>query len=234
MIIIDKGTVRTHQTKSADNLILIDKPADWSSFDVVKKIRALTGIRKVGHAGTLDPFATGLLILGTGKQTKGLTQLSQAKKEYKAVLELGKSTDTFDITGKITGETNQVDLSDGEFEIVLNDFRGDIEQIPPMFSAKKINGKRLYKLARRGEEVERKPQKITIYELKKIKRQGVLVEIRVKCSKGTYIRSLAHDIGQKCGCGAYLRALERTAIDCFYVSNALSIHAFENYWKTLN
>jgi tRNA pseudouridine55 synthase len=234
MIIIDKGAVQTHQTKSADNHILIDKPADWSSFDVVKKIRALTGIRKVGHAGTLDPFATGLLILGTGKQTKDLTQLSQAKKEYKAVLELGKSTDTFDITGKITGETNQVDLSDAEFETVLNDFRGDIEQIPPMFSAKKINGKRLYKLARQGEEVERKPQKITIYEIKKIKRRGVLIEIHVKCSKGTYIRSLAHDIGQKCGCGAFLRALERTAIDPFYVTNALSMHAFENYWKTLN
>jgi tRNA pseudouridine55 synthase len=234
MTIIDRGSLKLSQARSADNLILIDKPAAWSSFDVVKKIRYLTGIKKVGHAGTLDPFATGLLILGTGKKTKQLAQISHAAKEYRAVLVLGKSTSTYDVTGEVTDEQTNFEVTDEQIDTVLSSFRGEIEQVPPMFSAKKVNGKRLYKLARQGKEVERKPQTITIFDLKKIQRQGAQIEFLVRCSKGTYIRALAHDIGKKLGCGAYLNELERTAIDDFYISDALSIDAFEKLWKRLN
>ena len=234
MTIIDKENLPYYQTKSADNLILIDKPADWSSFDVVKKIRMLTGIKKVGHGGTLDPFATGLLILGTGRQTKQLTRISHAVKEYRAVLELGKTTTTYDVTGEITDEQERIMLDDQQIEEVLRAFRGDLEQIPPMFSAKKVNGKRLYKLARQGKEVERKAQRIEIFELKKIAHIEKQLEIHVRCSKGTYIRSLAHDIGQKLGCGAFLKELERTAIDDYFISDALTIAVFEKFWSSLN
>lgn len=233
-MVIDKLSLQQPPARSADNLILIDKPAAWSSFDVVKKVRYLTGIKKVGHAGTLDPFATGLLILGTGKKTKQLADISHAAKEYKAVLELGKSTSTYDITGKVTEQRANFEVTDEQIEAVLSSFRGEIEQIPPMFSAKKVNGKRLYKLARQGKEVARKPQRVTIFDLIKLQRREERIELRVRCSKGTYIRSLAHDIGQKLGCGAYLKVLERTAIDNFFISDALSMDAFEKFWKRLN
>lgn len=234
MRVINKETFQTHLDKSADNIILIDKPEGWSSFDVVKKIRYLTGIKKVGHGGTLDPFATGLLILGTGQQTKSLSGITNATKEYLAGVELGKSTDTHDITGEVQGISSLNDLHEIDVTSILKSFEGEIEQIPPMFSAKKIGGKRLYKLAREGKEVERKPQKIVIYDIREEQRSGTLIEIYVKCSKGTYIRSLAHDIGHKCGCGAFLRTLRRTAIDAYRIEDALSIQAFEQYWKNLN
>jgi len=234
MRVINKETFQSHRDKSTDNIILLDKPEGWSSFDVVKKIRYLTGIKKVGHAGTLDPFATGLLILGTGKQTKSLTDISNAAKEYEAGIELGKSTDTYDITGQVRKTFPDEDLSGIDLEEVFESFSGEIEQIPPMFSAKKIDGKRLYKLARQGKEVERIPQKVVIYDIRQESRSGSLVQVRIKCSKGTYIRSLANDIGDKCGCGAFLRSLRRTAIDEYRIDNALSIQDFERYWKSLN
>ncbi len=234
MRIISKDTIDSHRDKTADNIILIDKPEGWSSFDVVKKIRYLTGIKKVGHGGTLDPFATGLLIIGTGRQTKSLTGISNAAKEYMAGIEMGKSTDTYDGTGEIKESFPDTDLSKIDFEAVLSSFKGEIEQIPPMFSAKKINGKRLYKLARQGKEVERKPQKIIIYDIWEEGRDKSLIDVYVKCSKGTYVRSLAHDIGRQCDSGAFLRTLRRTAVDDFRIEDALSIQVFEQYWKNLN
>ena len=234
MRVISKETIQFHRDKSTDNIILLDKPEGWSSFDVVKKIRYLTRIKKVGHAGTLDPFATGLLILGTGKQTKSLTEISSATKEYLAGIELGKSTDTYDITGQVRETFPVENLSRIDLKEVLESFSGEIEQIPPMFSAKKIDGKRLYKIARQGKEIERKPQKVIIYDIRQEDRSGSLVNIYVKCSKGTYIRSLANDIGDKCGCGAFLRSLRRTAIDEYRIDEALSIRAFDQYWKNLN
>lgn len=234
MRIIDKDSINIIQDKSSDNLILIDKPAQWSSFDVVKKIRYLTRIKKVGHGGTLDPFATGLLILGTGKETKNLSQISNATKEYIATIEFGKTTDTYDVTGNIVSQMDNKEILGGEFKPLLESFLGESEQIPPMFSAKKVGGKRLYKIARKGIEIERKTQNIVIYELNLLNSDGPFIEIYVKCSKGTYLRSLAHDIGEKCGCGAYLNQLRRVAIDDYMIEKALSVQDFNEYWSSLH
>jgi len=232
--VIDKDSVEVLQDKSTDNLILIDKPERWSSFDVVKKIRYLTRIKKVGHGGTLDPFATGLLILGTGKETKILSQISNATKEYIATIEFGKSTDTYDVTGNIVAEIDCPEIIQEKFKPILESFLGESKQVPPMFSAKKVGGKRLYKIARKGIEIERKAQNIIIYEMSLLKKEKSCIEIYVKCSKGTYIRSLAHDIGEKYGCGAYLRRLRRVAIDHYNIEKALSVQDFDDYWSSLN
>ena len=234
MRIIDKQSKKNIEKKSADNLILIDKPAEWSSFDVVKKIRFQTKIKKVGHSGTLDPFATGLLILGTGKETKALARIASATKGYLATIQLGERTDTFDRTGKCIARTDLNGIESYDFKPVLNTFLGEIDQIPPMYSAKKIDGKRLYKIARQGKEIHRNPQKIKIYELKELNKEGSLLEVYIKCSKGTYIRSLANDIGQRCGYGAFLKNLRRISIDEFFVENALSIQEFSEYWNSLS
>jgi tRNA pseudouridine55 synthase len=234
MRVIDRDTIRILQDKSSDNLILIDKPAHWTSFDVVKKIRYLTRIKKVGHGGTLDPFATGLLILGTGKETKVLAQISSATKEYIASIEFGKSTDTYDITGTVTNQVDDPGIKDFNFKPILDSFLGDSEQIPPMFSAKKVGGKRLYKMARKGIEIERQSQHIFIYDIKQLKRDGPSVDVYVKCSKGTYLRSLAYDIGEKSGYGAFLKSLRRIAIDDYNIEKALSVKDFNVYWNSLN
>jgi tRNA pseudouridine55 synthase len=227
MRVIDKDAVRSVGQKSDDNLILIDKPERWSSFHA-------TGIKKVGHGGTLDPFATGLLIIGTGKETKSLSNISNATKDYIANIELGKSTDTYDVTGKITKEKFIDDISGLNIEQILESFLGEIMQIPPMFSAKKIRGKRLYKMARKGIEVERKAQRINIFELKLVASVNNQIEVYIKCSKGTYIRTLAHDIGNKCGYGAYLKSLRRVAINDYVIEKALILQDFIQYWKSLN
>jgi len=235
MRVIDKDSIRVLDDKSSDNLILIDKPAQWSSFDVVKKIRYLTRIKKVGHGGTLDPFATGLLILGTGKETKILSQISNATKEYIATIEFGKTTDTYDVTGNVVNhQVYDPSIFDLEFKPILESFLGASKQIPPMFSAKKVGGKRLYKMARKGVEIERKAQDICIYEINELKRNGSCVDVYVKCSKGTYLRSLAHDIGEKSGYGAFLKSLRRIAIDDYNIDKALSVDDFNEYWSSLH
>jgi tRNA pseudouridine55 synthase len=231
MRVIDKESIKILLDKSADNLILIDKPQSWSSFDVVKKVRYLTRIKKVGHGGTLDPFATGLLILGTGKETKNLSQISNSTKEYIATIEFGKRTDTFDVTGNIVNESPvQAPI---EYKSILQTFMGESQQIPPMFSAKKVGGKRLYKIARKGIEVERKAQNIRIYQIKLLAERDSVIDIYVKCSKGTYLRSLANDIGDRSGYGAYLKSLRRVAIDDYNIESALSVQDFKDYWKSL-
>jgi tRNA pseudouridine55 synthase len=232
--IINKESILTITEVHPHNLILIDKPTEWTSFDVVKKIKNIGKFKKVGHAGTLDPFAEGLLIIGTGEETKKLKTWSDADKEYLAEIEFGKQTDTYDITGEIT-DTKKIDIIDWEqIKKILEEFIGLSEQLPPMFSAKKINGVRLYKLARQGKEVERKLQKINIDKMKIISKTAISMEIEIHCSKGTYVRTIAHDIGIKSGYGAYLKSLKRNGVGTFSVKDALSIGQFEAFWRNLN
>jgi tRNA pseudouridine55 synthase len=232
--IINKDSILSITETFQNNVILIDKPADWSSFDVVKKIKNIGRFKKVGHAGTLDPFAEGLLIIGTGDETKKLINWSDADKIYQAVIEFGKQTNTYDVTGEIT-ESKSVDKIDWEkVEGILEEFVGTTDQLPPMFSAKKVNGVRLYKLARQGKEVERKLQKIKIDKLDILNKFENKMEVEIYCSKGTYVRTIAHDIGIKSGYGAYLKSLKRNAVGNFSVKDALSIGQFESFWRNLN
>lgn len=212
--------------------LLVDKPADWTSHDVVGYLRKITGIKKIGHAGTLDPFATGLLIVGIGREaTKRLDEFKGMPKTYIATLKLGATSDTFDSTGTITKKQEsekakkQVELND--IEMVLENFVGTQAQLPPMFSAKKIKGEKLYTLARKGIEVEREPNEITIYSLKLLQyiESEQTLEIEVQCSAGTYIRTLAHDIGEQLGCGAYCQELRRITIGEFDVKEAVDVRS---------
>jgi tRNA pseudouridine(55) synthase len=205
--------------------LLINKEADWTSHDVVGYLRKITRIKKIGHAGTLDPFATGLLIVGIGREcTKRLDEFKGMPKTYIATLHLGATSDTFDKTGVIALSQDTViarsEATKQSLTEILDSFIGTQDQIPPMYSAKKIDGQRLYTLARQGIEVERKPNQITIYNIKLLEYDFPLIKIEVQCSTGTYVRSLVHDIGQKIGIGAYCEALERTDIGSYSIKNA--------------
>ena len=213
------------------NFLLINKPEGWTSFDVVAYTRRQYRIEhpdekkiKVGHAGTLDPFATGLLILGVGREaTKHLDDFKNMFKTYIATIKLGEISDTYDKTGQITITNHQETITKEQIITVLDTFKGKQLQIPPMFSAKKINGQRLYALARKGIEVERKPNEIEIYEIKLLEYAWPILKIEVQCSAGTYIRTLAHEIGQKLKTGAYCQELVRTQIGEYLLSNATTI-----------
>ncbi|NOZ62485.1 MAG: tRNA pseudouridine(55) synthase TruB [Calditrichaeota bacterium] len=207
---------------AAGAILNILKPAGKSSFYVVKRVRFLTNT-KVGHAGTLDPFATGVLLLCTGKATKKSSQLMELPKWYVGEIELGKTTNTDDVTGEITGQYNVPKFSLSDVETVCQKFIGEIDQIPPMFSAKKVNGRRLYKLARKGLEIERKPHRVHIYDIKIHKFSSPIVKIEVNCSKGTYIRALARDIGAALGCGGFLKSLTRIRVGHFGVEDSLRL-----------
>jgi tRNA pseudouridine55 synthase len=213
--------------------ILINKPAGITSHDVVDKLREITKIKRIGHSGTLDPFATGLLILGIGREfTKKLSIFQKKDKEYVATLRLGAESDTFDREGKIIEKKVEKIPERKEIEEVLKSFLGEIEQIPPAFSAKKIKGKKLYELARRGIKVKPKPQKVKIYEISILEYKFPYLKIKVKCSSGTYIRSLANDIGKKLGCGAYLEELIRTKIGEFSLDNTIELSKLNSQnWK---
>ncbi|MFC2112141.1 tRNA pseudouridine(55) synthase TruB [Bacteroidota bacterium] len=213
--------------------LLIEKPVDWSSFDVVKKIRNLICHKlevkkiKVGHAGTLDPLATGLMIICTGKATKQIESYQGMPKEYEATIRLGQTTPSFDLETEVDGEYPTEHITT---EIILNlfhDLIGESEQVPPLFSAKRFGGKRAYEYARQGKEMELSPTKITIHELELLDFADNLLRIRIKCSKGTYIRALARDIGLALESGAYLAELRRTAIGPFSVKDALVPKKFE-------
>ncbi len=203
-----------------DGIILIDKPAGITSHDVVDALRRVTGIRRIGHAGTLDPFATGLLILGIGKATKQLGGLASKEKEYVGTAVLGATSDTQDGTGVITPVPDATMPGREHLVRTLELFKGTIEQIPPMYSAKKIGGKKLYELAREGKTVERKPSLVTVSELALLSYEPPRFSVRVRCSSGTYVRTLAHDIGKRLGTGAYLDQLRRTKIGDFSVEQA--------------
>jgi|TARA_B100001105_G_scaffold58250_1_gene44720 tRNA pseudouridine55 synthase len=204
-------------------IININKPAGWTSFDVVKKVRGIIKEKKVGHAGTLDPFADGVLVLGTGPDTKKLTDITMASKTYRAELTLGKSTDTQDRDGKISKEAVVPGLTRQTINAVLASFDGIQEQIPPMYSAKQVNGQRLYKLARRNKTVERVPVKITIYQISLLDYNEPVITFEVTCSKGTYVRVLGADIAAKLGTVGHLTALTRTSVGSYHITDAMTI-----------
>ena len=204
-------------------IININKPAGWTSFDVVKKVRGIIKEKKVGHAGTLDPFADGVLVLGTGPDTKKLTDITMASKTYRAELTLGKSTDTQDRDGKISKEAVVPELTRQTINAVLASFDGIQEQIPPMYSAKQVNGQRLYKLARRNKTVERVPVKITIYQISLLDYNEPVITFEVTCSKGTYVRVLGADIAAKLGTVGHLTALTRTSVGSYHITDAMTI-----------
>ena len=192
----------------ANGILIVDKPQDWTSQDVVSKLRGVFHERRIGHGGTLDPMATGVLPVFIGRATRGVEFFEHADKVYCAQLKLGVITDTQDSSGNVL-EEKPVQVSAEDMDKVLAQFRGEISQIPPMYSAIKIGGKKLYELARAGKEVERKPRRITIFSLEAKALSDTEWELLVHCSKGTYVRTLCHDIGQALGCGACMTALRR-------------------------
>ena len=205
-----------------NGILLVDKPTGWTSSDVVAKLRGLLHERRIGHSGTLDPMATGLLVVFVGRATRAVEFAESQEKRYLASLRLGLATDTQDITGnRISGEPREI--SEAELERTLALFRGDIQQIPPMYSAIKVGGKKLYEIARRGGEVERKPRPVHIRELRLLGREGEDWLLDVTCSKGTYIRTLCHDIGQSLGCGGCMSALRRVRAGEFSIENACTL-----------
>lgn len=210
--------------------VLIDKEETWTSFDVVNKLRYFLKIKKIGHAGTLDPFAKGLMILGIGKGTKALQEFSGLSKCYEAVIRFGTETDTLDKTGAVIMQKPVENLNIAQIENAVNQLKGEIEQIPPMYSAKKVNGKRLYKLARKNKIVERQPVKINIFTADILDWNKPELLIKLHVSKGTYIRSYADDLGKELGCGAHLIDLRRTAIGPYKVENSFTISEFMKYW----
>ena len=209
------------------------KPEGWTSFDIVKKIRSITKEKKVGHGGTLDPFAEGVLIIGTGRDTKNLSKVTEQKKTYEAVIQLGSQTDTLDTEGNLVNTMPVPLLNHKQLESILSSFKGIYKHKPPMFSAKKINGTRLYNLARKNITIEREEIISNIYNIKLNTFTDSLVDFSVTCSKGTYIRVLGSDIAEKIGTIGYLIKLVRTGIGDYKISDSLSIHKFESQWKSL-
>jgi tRNA pseudouridine55 synthase len=208
-----------------DNILNIDKPLGFTSHDVVEIIRRNLKIKKVGHAGTLDPYASGVLIILLEKATKMMPQFLNFEKEYVAEIKFGISTDTYDAEG-IIEEINNSAFNLNDLESILPSFKGNIEQFPPKFSALHFQGKRFYELARENIDFEIKPRAITIYDLKILDFENVkfpALKLKITCSKGTYIRSLAHDLGQKLGCGAYLKSLVRTRIGNYTLEQAKNL-----------
>ena len=210
----------------AGQTLLIDKPYQWTSFDVVNKIRYAIKVKKVGHAGTLDPLATGLLIICTGKKTKTIESLTADDKEYKGIISLGQTTPSFDLETELSEPKKITHITKELIQEAVNKFIGEIEQTPPIFSALKIDGKRAYKAARKGEDIKMKTRKVVIseFEIEKI----VLPEIhfRIVCSKGTYIRSIASDLGIELGVGAHLKVLRRTRSGDHKLKNAFQLDDF--------
>jgi tRNA pseudouridine55 synthase len=215
-------------------VLLIDKPLHWTSFDAVRKIRNLVRIKKVGHAGTLDPLATGMLIVCTGKFTKRINEFMAQEKEYTGSFTLGAVTPTYDLESEPEQHQSLDGLTAERILAATQPFTGIIQQVPPAHSAIKVDGKRVYELARQGKEVKLEPRTVTIKEFEITKLELPLVYFRVVCSTGTYIRSLAHDFGAALGCGGYLSALCRTRIGTFSLDQAMSIAQFEEKVKAMH
>ena len=214
-------------------IIIINKPAGWTSMDVCAKLRGIFHEKRVGHAGTLDPMATGVLPVFVGQATKAVSFAESGEKEYLARLRLGLTTDTQDTTGTVLSEL-PVTVTEEDLRAVLPRFTGEIEQIPPMYSAVKVQGRKLYELARKGAEVERKPRAVTIFSLELLGQTGKNeYALRVRCSKGTYIRTLCHDIGAVLGCGGAMSALERTMAAGFTLSEAVTLEQVQAQKESL-
>lgn len=208
-------------------IVIVDKPAGWTSQDVTARLRRVFGTRRIGHGGTLDPMATGVLPVFVGRATRGVEFFEHADKTYEAVLRLGTVTDTQDSTGAVL-EKRPAAVTEAEFRDILPKFTGKIAQVPPMYSAIKVDGKKLYELARAGKEVERKPREITIFSLELLEFSGETAKIRVHCSKGTYIRTLCHDIGAALGCGACMETLRRTAAGEYTLADSVELDTLLN------
>lgn len=207
--------------KSADGVLLVDKKTGITSHDVVERFRRRAKVKKAGHSGTLDPLATGLLVLCVGKATRLQAYLMGMEKTYEGVIQFGWATDSYDASGTPLTEAVEQDVSHVDFEPHVARFRGEIEQMPPAFSAKKIEGVRAYELARKGEEVKLQPKRVTVYEFTVLEVSGSTLRFRVRSSAGTYMRSLAHDLGASIGVPAHLKELRRTAIGTFHVDKAI-------------
>ena len=210
----------------------IYKPIGWTSFDVVKKVRNITGKRKVGHGGTLDPFAVGVLIIATNSDTKKLGEISGSTKSYRAVLQLGEQTDTLDLDGKVIASKPVPTLDKNLVESVLKHFIGKYKQIPPMYSAKKVNGVRLYKLARKNKTINREPVEVNIIDLTLNDIYDKQIDFSVTCSKGTYIRVLGQEIAKKLGTEGHLTKLQRIAVGDFLIQDSIPLKEFEAKWMS--
>ena len=221
------AAMQSTNTFEQGKVLLINKPLNWTSFDVVRKVRNLVKIKKVGHAGTLDPLATGLLIICTGKFTKRINEFMAREKEYTGSFTLGATTPTYDLESEPVNFKPFDHLTEDEIKKTTSQFTGEIMQVPPAHSAIKQQGKRVYELARQGKEVVLEPRKLLISEFEITDIALPVVSFRVVCSTGTYIRSLAHDFGQALGCGAYLSSLCRTRIGEFKNEDAMSMEEFE-------
>ena len=217
----------------ANGIIIIDKPADWTSMDVCAKLRGILKTKKIGHAGTLDPMATGVLPVFVGQATRAVSFAESGSKEYVAGLHLGLVTNTQDTSGE-TLESHPVNVTLADLQAVLPRFTGEIAQIPPMFSAIKIDGKKLYELARKGQEVERKSRAVTIYELEVLEQTGEQdYLLRILCSKGTYVRTLCHDIGAALGCGGCMSSLRRTMAAGYTLGEAVTLEQVQQQGEAL-
>ena len=205
-----------------NGIVIVDKPQEWTSQDVTARLRRVFNTRRIGHGGTLDPMATGVLPVFVGRATRGVEFFEHAEKAYEAVLLLGRTTDTEDVSGT-TLEEREVHISEEEFLAVLPKFRGKIQQIPPMYSALKVNGQKLCDLARKGKEVERQPREIEIFELTCLEFTGNTARLRVRCSKGTYIRTLCKDIGEALGCGGCMQELRRVQAGEYTIDEAIPL-----------
>ena len=205
-----------------NGILIVDKPQGWTSHDVVAKLRGVCRERRIGHSGTLDPMATGVLVVFLGRATRAVELCENDEKEYEAVLRLGTVTNTQDMTGEVL-ESNPAEVTETELRTVLARFTGPQSQIPPMYSAVKIGGRKLYELARKGQSVERQPRSITIHELELLRFEGTDARLRIRCSKGTYIRTLCHDIGAALGCGGCLAYLRRTRAGRFSEADSVTL-----------
>lgn len=216
----------TEAPPARDGIININKEHGWTSHDVVARARRLLGQKRIGHAGTLDPAATGVLPICVGQATRIVEYLGESGKSYRATITFGTETTTYDAEGEIIAQRDlPATLDRAAIEAVLPDFTGTIQQVPPLYSALKRNGKRLYELARAGEQVELAPRPVRIDALRIIAWDAPTLVLDVDCGKGTYIRSLAHDLGERCGCGAHLAALERTRVGPFTIANSVTLDA---------
>lgn len=226
--VFDKNHLPTPDSDFSEAAIfLINKPKGWTSFDVVKFIRSRINVKKTGHAGTLDPMATGLLVLCCGRATKSISQIQEMSKVYRAEITFGASTASYDAETEVTEKASYDHITLNNIEDAMaSHFSGEIDQVPPMYSALKKDGKKLYELARKGVEVEREPREVTIYDYEILAFKAPILEIKIHCSKGTYMRSLAHDLGNILDSKAHLSALERSAIGTFQSEQALSPHEF--------
>jgi len=206
-----------------DGVIIVDKPREWTSHDVVNKMRRLAGTRKIGHLGTLDPGATGVLPLVIGRATRLAQFFTRNDKTYQGVIHFGYSTDSYDMDGVATSPETPVTLDRQELETLFNRFRGEIQQVPPPVSAKKVAGRPAYELARKGQPVELEPVNVNIYELQVLNVEGCEATVLLHCSAGTYVRSIAHDAGHALGCGAFLKSLRRIASGDFNIERARTL-----------